>query len=83
LRNERRDAVEEEVVKFGAGLTADFEDVFESGGGDKSGAGSFAFEQRVGADGGAVQEDEVAVVIYFLKSLDDGLGGVGGSGEDF
>ena len=47
-------AVEEEVVELGAGLAADLDGVFESGGGDQSGARAFAFKQRVGADGGAV-----------------------------
>ncbi len=58
LGDERLDAVEEEIVELGAGLASDLDGVFESGGGDERGAGAFAFEQRVGADGGAVEEDE-------------------------
>jgi hypothetical protein len=34
LRDQWFDAVEEEVVEFGAGLASDFDDVFEAGGGD-------------------------------------------------
>ena len=49
-------AVEEEIVELGAGLASNLDGVFETGGGDQSGARAFAFEQRVGADGGAVQE---------------------------
>ncbi len=59
FRDQRLDAVEEKIVKLGTGLASDLDGVFETGGGDQSGAGSFALEQRVGADGGAVEEDEV------------------------
>ena len=56
-RDQRLDAIEEEVVELGAGLASDLDGVFETGGGDQSGARAFAFEQSVGADGGAVQDD--------------------------
>ena len=69
LGDQRLDAVEEEVVELGAGLASDFDGVFEAGGGDEGGAGAFAFEQRVGADGGAVEEDEFAVEISVVGGL--------------
>jgi hypothetical protein len=56
VRDERLDAVEEEIVELGTGLPSDLDGVFETGGGDQRGAGAFAFEQRVGADGRAVQD---------------------------
>ena len=59
-RDQWLDSVEEEVVELGAGLASDFDGVFEAGSGDERGARAFALEQRVGADGGAVQEDEFA-----------------------
>ena len=81
--NKRFDAIEKKVVEFGACLAADLDGVFETGGGDQHGAGALALEERVGADGGAVQDDEFAFVIDFFEGLDDGLGGIGGSGENF
>ncbi len=81
--DQRLDAVEEEVVELGAGLASDFDGVFEAFRGDQGGARAFAFEQRIGADGGAVEEDEVAFVRDFLKGFDDGLRGIGGSRKDF
>src|ERR1022692_1825640 len=83
FRNQRFDAVEEEVVELGAGLAADFDGIFETGGGNQSRARAFAFEQGVGADGGAMQKNEFALVIDFAEGFDDGLRGIGGSGEDF
>ena len=42
------------VVETGTGLASDGERVFEASGGDKGDARAFAFEQRIGGDGGAV-----------------------------
>ena len=67
--DQRLDAVEEEIVELGAGLASDFDGVFEAGGGDERGARAFAFEQRVGADGGAVEEDEIAFGRDFAGEL--------------
>ena len=54
------------------------------GGGDQRGAGAFAFEQRVGADGGAVEEDDIRRSgAILLEGFDDGLRGIGGGREDF
>ena len=47
-------AVTVPVVEIGARLPCNGEGVLESGGGDEGDAGTFAFEQRVGGDGGAV-----------------------------
>ena len=49
-------AAGKEVVETGAVLAADLEDIPEAGGGDDRGFGAFAFEQRVGGHGGAVEE---------------------------
>ena len=81
--DQRLDAIEEEIVELGARLASDLDGVFESGGRDQSGARAFAFQQSVGADGGAVQDDEFAVVIDFAEGFDDGLGGIGWRGENF
>ena len=87
--DQRLDAVEEKIVELGAGLASDFDGVFESGGGDEGGARAFALEQRVGADGGAVEEDEFAVadaqsfVDDLAEGFDDGLRGIGGRGKNF
>src|SRR5580692_6523210 len=81
--DQRLNAAEEEVVKLGTGLASYLDGVFETGGGDQGGTGAFAFEQRIGADGGAVQDCEFAFVFDFAEDLDDGVGGIGGSGEDF
>src|ERR1022692_3502783 len=81
--DERFDAVEEEVVEFGAGLASNFDGVFEAFRGDEGGARAFVFEKRVGADRGAVEEDEFAFVGDFAEGFDDGLGGIGWRGENF
>ncbi len=39
-----------QIVKLGAVLAADFEQIFEPGGGHESRSRAFAFEQRVGRD---------------------------------
>ncbi len=83
FRDQWLDAVEEEIIELGAGLASDFDGVFEAFGGDECGAGAFAFEQRVGADGGAVEEDDVAFGSDFLECFDDGLRGIGGGRKDF
>ena len=83
LRNQRLDAVEEEVVELGAGLASDFDGVFEASSGDERGARAFALEQRVGADCRAVEEDEFACVVNFMKGFDDGLRGIGGCRKNF
>ena len=93
--NERFHAIEKEIVELGAGLASDFDGVFEASGGDESGAGSFALEQRVGADGGAVEKDVVyaSQVSQSRRDMghptddlgncfDDGLGWVGGRREN-
>ena len=82
-RDQRFDAVEEEVVELGASLASDFDGVFETGGGDQGGARAFAFQQSVGADCGAVQDYQFTFGGDFAEGFDDGLGGIGGSGEDF
>jgi hypothetical protein len=41
--DERRDAIEEKIVEAWARLTANFDDVFESGGGDEGDASSLFF----------------------------------------
>src|SRR5437899_5358091 len=60
--DERLYAVEEEIIEFGPGLTADLDGVFQTGGSDQRGARAFTFEQGVGSDGGAVEKDQPAFV---------------------
>ena len=57
FRHERLNALEEKIVELGAGLASDLDGVFEADGCDQGGAGAFAFEQRIGSDSGAVEED--------------------------
>ena len=78
-RDQRFDAVEEEIVELGASLASDFDGVFETGGGDQSGARAFAFQQSVRADCGAVQDYQFTFERDFAERFYDGLGGVGGS----
>ena len=44
---------------------------------------AFALKERVGANGGAVEEDEIFIRSDFAETFGDGLGGVGGRGENF
>ena len=50
-----------QVVQFGAVLTADFEQIFESGGGHEGRARALAFEQGVGRDSGTVNHIHAAL----------------------
>ena len=59
--DQRLDAVEEEVVELGAGLASDFDGVFETCVVTRAVRAPLRSEQRVGADGGAVQEDDVFI----------------------
>ena len=56
LAGDGRGAVVIPVVEIGASLAGDGESVFKSRGGDEGDARAFAFEQRVGGDGGAVAD---------------------------
>ena len=56
-RNQRLDAIKEEIVKLGTGLPADLDGVFKTSGGDQRHARALALQQRVRAHGGAMQKD--------------------------
>jgi hypothetical protein len=79
----------EPVVEFGAGLAADGDGVLEAGGGNEGDARALALEHGVGADGGAVANVDGDVWVDgfgcgdFAEGVEDGLGGVGGGGEEF
>src|ERR1700733_670532 len=45
-----------EVVELGSILAADFEEVFEAGGGNEGGTSAFALQQDVGGDGRAMND---------------------------
>ena len=69
------------VVEIGTGLAGDGECVFESGGGDESDARAFAFEQRIGGDGGAVADfDRLrrCGCAILLDRVEDGAAGSSG-----
>ena len=80
--DQRCDAIEEEIVKLGSGLASDLDGIFESGGGDERGAGAIALEERVGSNGGAVQEDDRFFGSDFPEGIGDSLRGVGRRGEN-
>ncbi len=75
-----------EIVEFGAVLARDLEDIFESRGGDQGGAGAFALEQRVGGDGGPVDDVGAGAAGCAVEAFkNDGCwrGGVGPQFECF
>ena len=78
-----------EVVLVVAALIAEGEDVAEAFGGDQRGAGALAFDDGVGGEGGAVDEEgdvgrgEAGGAEDFGGAVEDGALGVGRRGEDF
>lgn len=54
--DQRRNPVGHRVVKRGAILTGDLDEVLEAGVGDENGAGALPLEQGVGGDGGSMEE---------------------------
>ena len=74
------------VVEIGAGLAGDGERVFESCGGDEGDARTFALEQGVGGDGGAVANFDGGCrneVGDFADRFEDGAAGIVWSGGQF
>ena len=71
------------VVEFGTSLTADGDGVFESLRGDEGDACAFALEHGVGANGGAVADDDCGFGGELAKAVEYGLAGVVRRGEDF
>ncbi len=76
-------AIKEKIIKFGTGLAADLDRIFETRGGDQSYARALALQQSVRADCGAVQKDSRGALSDFFQRLDNGLRGIGRSGKDF
>ena len=77
FRYEWLDAIEEEVVELGTGLTSDFDGVFEARCRHQSRAGSFALEECIRADSGAMQQDESSRWRDLLHCVDDRSRGIG------
>ena len=77
------DAIEEEVVEFGAGLASDFDGVFETAGGDESGARAFAFKSVLVPTVVPCRRMKFGSGGDLLDGFDDGLRGIGGSRENF
>ena len=81
--HQRRHSLESEIVKLRAILAADLNGVLETGRSDESNARTFTLEQRVSADGRAVQKNDASRRSDLRKRRQDCLGRIGGSGEDF
>ena len=81
--DERRNAIEKEIVEAGTRLPANLENVLESGGGDQGHARALSLQQRIGANGGAVQQRDAGLRPDFSERFGDGARRIVGRGEYF
>lgn len=79
VQHQRFYALKEEIVEPGSRLPANLNGIFESGGCDQRYARAFAFQERVGADGGSMQQYKAVGDANSLQCGSDCLGWVGRS----